>query len=79
MRIARTRADAGCAVVVVMHDLGLAAAYGDRAVILCEGRVHSNGPTRDVITSGALSEVYGLPVTVIDLPGTTHPVVVPAR
>jgi iron complex transport system ATP-binding protein len=34
----------GAAVVVVLHDLGLAAAYANRAYVLADGRVRSAGP-----------------------------------
>lgn len=76
---ARACADAGCAVVVVLHDLSLAGAYADRIVLLAQGRVRADGTPRAVLTPGALTEVYGHPVDVVDHPNSPGPVVLPIR
>jgi iron complex transport system ATP-binding protein len=52
MRLFRAQAGEGDAVVVVLHDPGLAAAYAHRVVILCAGRVDADGPPAEVFTSG---------------------------
>ncbi|GAA5148227.1 heme ABC transporter ATP-binding protein [Nocardioides marinquilinus] len=76
---ARRRADAGDAVVVVLHDLGLAAAWADRVVLLHGGRVAAEGPPRDVLTSGLLTEVYAHPIEVLPHPVTGDLLVVADR
>ena len=43
-------AEQGTAVVVVLHDLALAAAYADRIVVLENGRVAADGPPADVLS-----------------------------
>ncbi|GAA2922897.1 MULTISPECIES: iron chelate uptake ABC transporter family permease subunit [Streptomyces] len=43
LRLCRSRAHAGDAVVVVVHDLGLIAAYAHRVALLCAGRVAADG------------------------------------
>ena len=45
----RKRSRAGAAVVVVLHDLGLAAAYADRAYVLADGRIRGAGPPAEVL------------------------------
>jgi iron complex transport system ATP-binding protein len=74
---ARASADRGAAVVVVLHDLSLAAAWSDRVCILAEGRVRACGRAEEVITPELISEVYEHPVDVIVHDG--RPVVVPVR
>jgi peptide/nickel transport system ATP-binding protein len=48
--------DAGTAVVLVTHDLGAVARVADRVVVLRDGRVVEEGPTRAVL--GAPREAY---------------------
>ncbi|WP_353942243.1 heme ABC transporter ATP-binding protein [Streptomyces sp. HUAS MG91] len=79
LRVCRDRAAAGDAVVVVLHDLGLAAAHADRAAVLHDGRVTAAGPPSEVFTGPLLSEVYQHPVEVLPHPGNGAPLVVPVR
>ncbi|ACQ82119.1 ABC transporter related [Beutenbergia cavernae DSM 12333] len=79
LREVRRRADGGVAVVVVLHDLTLAAAHADRVVLLDGGRVRADGPPRAVLTPELLTLVYRHPVAVIDHPASPGPVVLPVR
>ncbi len=79
LRICRERARAGDAVVVVLHDLGLAAAYADRAAVLHDGRIAADGPPAEVFEDALLSRVYRQPVEVLPHPRTGAPLVVPVR
>ncbi|MER5865715.1 heme ABC transporter ATP-binding protein [Kitasatospora sp. NPDC002040] len=79
LQVARDRARAGDAVVVVLHDLSLAAAYADRIVLLADGRTVADGPVAEVLDAPLLSRVYAHPVEVFPHPGTGTPLVVPAR
>ncbi|MEU9565049.1 heme ABC transporter ATP-binding protein [Streptomyces sp. NPDC048161] len=79
LRICRERAAAGDAVVVVLHDLGLAAAYADRAAVLRDGRIAVAGPPAGVFTGELLGAVYRQPVEVFPHPRTGAPLVVPTR
>ncbi|MFH9263778.1 MULTISPECIES: heme ABC transporter ATP-binding protein [unclassified Streptomyces] len=79
LRICRDRAAAGDAVVVVLHDLGLAAAYADRAAVLHEGRIAELGPPETVFSGELLGEVYRQPVEVFPHPRTGRPLIVPVR
>jgi len=74
---ARASADAGAAVVVVLHDLSLAAAWSHRICVLSRGRVRAVGTPREVLTSDLLTEVYEHPVRVVDHQDTL--LVVPVR
>ncbi|WP_024804939.1 heme ABC transporter ATP-binding protein [Nocardia sp. BMG51109] len=79
LRLVRGRARDGAAVVVVLHDLGIAAAYADRVAVLESGRLAAAGPPRQVLTTELLSQVYRHPVEVFDHPHTGVQLVLPAR
>ncbi|GLF93973.1 heme ABC transporter ATP-binding protein [Streptomyces yaizuensis] len=79
LRICRERAAAGDGVVVVLHDLGLAAAYADRVAVLHEGRIAADGEPAGVFRDELLSRVYRQPVEVFPHPATGVPVVLPRR
>lgn len=79
LRVCRERAAAGDAVVVVLHDLGLAAAHATRAAVLHDGRITADGPPAEVFDDTLLSEVYQHPVEVLPHPRTGVPLVVPVR
>ena len=68
----------GAGVLVVVHDLTLAAAYCERVVLLDGGRVVASGAPREVLTAERVRRVYGDRVAVIDHPRTGAPVIVPA-
>ncbi|MBM9459397.1 heme ABC transporter ATP-binding protein [Nocardioides sp. zg-536] len=77
LSVARSLANEGTAVVVVLHDLSLAAAYADRICVLSAGTVRADGAPAEVFTAELLSDVYQHPVQVLMHEGT--PVVVPVR
>nr|WP_258527917.1 heme ABC transporter ATP-binding protein [Streptomyces sp. NBRC 110611] len=77
--ICRERAATGDAVVVVLHDLGLAAAYADRVAVLHDGLIAAQGAPGSVFTAELLSRVYRQPVEVIGHPESGIPLVLPRR
>lgn len=77
MRVGRRLADDGRAVVVVLHDLSLAAAYADRLALVSGGTLEALGAPADVLTAERVERVYGLPVDVHLVEG--RPVVIPRR
>ena len=74
----RQLAREGVGVLVAVHDLTLAAAYCDRAVLLVEGRVIASGTPAEVVTPETVARVYGDRVAVIPHPQSGAPIVVPA-
>jgi iron complex transport system ATP-binding protein len=58
MELLQAEARRGAAVLVVMHDLVLAARFMDRLVLMSEGAVAAEGRPDDVLTNEALSAVY---------------------
>lgn len=66
----------GYAILAVVHDLNLAAAYADRLMIMRDGYVVADGPARKVLAPQMLRQVYGLNARVELLP-EGYPLVVP--
>lgn len=69
----------GTAVLLVVHDLSLAAAYADEVALMKEGDLLAHGPTREVMTAELLTETYDHPVEIWDHPETGYPVILPRR
>lgn len=67
----------GRTVVVVLHDLTLAAQYADHLVVMGNGGIAAQGRPAQVLSAELLREVFGLQATVVEVGGA--PVVVPDR
>lgn len=76
LRRVRALADAGACVIVVLHDLNLAAGYADRIVLLEQGRVAADGTPAQVLTEDTLRRVYQQDVMVMAHPRRPVPLVV---
>jgi iron complex transport system ATP-binding protein len=61
------------AVVVVMHDLNLAAQYCGRMLLMHDGRLVAQGSAHEVITAQHVRQAYGTEVTVKSHPVTGRP------
>lgn len=55
-------------IVMVSHDVNLAAMYGDRLLLLSEGQIASLGSPREVLTYQKLEETYGCKLLVDESP-----------
>lgn len=71
----------GTTVVVITHNINLAARYADRLLLLHRGRIAAEGSAAQVLTRQRLEHVYGWPLHVHPHPGpgpdTGAPQVVP--
>ena len=61
-------AAAGAGVVVVLHDLSLAARVADDVVLLAAGRVAAEGAPDEVLTPATIAGVYGVAAFVGETP-----------
>ena len=76
--VARRRCrDDGLAVLTVMHDVNLAAAYCDRLILLAAGRVACAGPPAVVLDAAVLERAFGARLWVGRHALTQAPVVLP--
>ncbi|MEU6124010.1 ABC transporter ATP-binding protein [Streptomyces sp. NPDC047123] len=64
---------AGLTVLVVLHDLNLAAAVCDRIGVLSRGRLVASGTPADVLTEELAAEVFGVRAHVVPHPLTGDP------
>ena len=79
MSLATACAANGQAVLVVLHDLQLAAAYADEVAVLHVGRLVARGEPAQVFTESLLGSVYGLAIDVVVHPDTGALIVSPRR
>ena len=70
-------ASRGTTIVMVLHELNLAARYADHLVAMRDGVVSAVGAPADVITRDGVREVFGMDCRVIDDPVSHTPMVVP--
>ncbi len=73
----RLNREAGRSIVVVLHDLSLAARFADHLVLMRAGRVQATGSPADVLTPAALETAFGLRAEVIADPVHGTPLVLP--
>lgn len=65
------------AIVMTMHDLNLAAMFGQRAALLANRRLAACGTPEQVFTAELIGRTFGIPVSVIQHPIYKTPFVVP--
>ena len=69
--------DRGTTIVMVLHDLNLAARYADRLVALTDGRLYAQGDPSDVVTEQMVRDVFGMAARVVPDPVSGTPLVLP--
>lgn len=70
----RTR---GTTIVMVLHDLNLAARYADHLVAMLEGRPFAAGPPQTVLTQDLVRNVFGLESQILLDPTSGRPMMLP--
>lgn len=76
LTVLRELAAGGASALVVSHDLGIAARFCDRLVLLGDGRVLADGPPRDVLSPATLRAAFGIEADIVEARDGT-PLVVP--
>jgi iron complex transport system ATP-binding protein len=76
-QLLRSSANRGMTVLLITHNLNLAARFADRLLLLDGGRVASEGRVEDVFQEEILQQVYGWPVSVREDPSTGAPQLTP--
>lgn len=71
--VRRLSTERGTAVVVVLHEVNMAARFCDEIIALKEGRLIARGTPDQFMTPERLEEVYGIPMGVLPHPATGAP------
>ena len=77
LRLLRNLADRGTTVLLITHNLNMAARFADRILLLDGGRTVAEGTVTEVIRADVLERVYRWPVSVAEDPVTGAPRVTP--
>lgn len=72
LKLLRGKADAGCAVIMSLHDAGLAARFADRALLLFGNGQWLHGDVDAIITADTLSQLYATPMLMLESPQGRH-------
>lgn len=62
----------GIMVIMISHDINIAAKYSDSIIMMCDGRVFAVGTPGEVITRENMKAVYGVDVDILDFGGRPH-------
>ena len=74
MAILRAEAARGACVIVVLHDLGLAARFADRVIVLAGHKIAADGPPPTALAAGVIEAAYGVTFRHITIDGVPQPV-----
>lgn len=75
--LVRLNRERGTTVVMVLHDLGLAARYADVLVVLLAGQVIASGVPGEILDVDLVRRAFGVEALVVPDPVTGTPLVVP--
>lgn len=67
----------GRTIVMVLHDLNMAARYSSHMVVLGDGRILHQGKPWDIMDPNVLAEAFGVKATILRDPQSGSPICVP--
>lgn len=67
----------GRTIAVVLHDLNLACRYSHHIIAMRQGKIVTQGPPHEVVTSETVKDVFDLPCEVIEDPYSKTPLIIP--
>jgi iron complex transport system ATP-binding protein len=77
LKAVREIANQGVAVIIVLHDINLAARYADCLLALLCSQTLAFGSPKEVVTAANIEQLFGVSVNIISHPVTGCPVVLP--
>lgn len=73
----RLNREEGRTMVLVLHELSLAARYADNLIVMSSGEIAAHGAVHDVLTESLLAEVFRIRARVVTDPVSGQPMVIP--
>lgn len=67
----------GTTIVLVLHDINLAARYSDELIVMQQGQVFAHGSPKQVITEETVNHVFGLDNQIVVDPVSGTPLILP--
>ncbi len=64
-------------VLIALHDLNLAARFGDEVLAMKDGTIAALGKTEEVLQSSTIERVFGLAVDIVNVPDKKQLLIVP--
>jgi len=64
----------GLTVIMVLHDVNMAAKFSDKLIALHSGKVIASGPPKDLMTPETLMQIYGIKLDLFQHPETGQPI-----
>lgn len=77
--VTRLNHDQGRTIVLVLHDLNLAARYADNLVFVSGGKVRQRGAPEDLMRADLIADVFDVTVEIIIDPVHGRPICIPFR
>ena len=64
----------GLTVIMVLHDVNMAAKFSDHLIALHSGEVIASGSPKELMTPETLIKIYGMELALFDHPETGQPI-----
>jgi len=77
--VTRLNKEEGRTIVLVLHDLNLAARYADQLVFVSGGKIRDSGPAEAMMRSDLIAEVFNIGAQIITDPVHQRPMCIPFR
>lgn len=77
LEITREFATEGGGVLIILHDINIAARYADQLIILADGRIKISGPPSEILTRNTLEQVWQVGIAALHVPGRELPLFLP--
>ena len=68
----RLSVERGILIVMISHDINIAAKFADKVILMFQGRIFDVGTPKEVITEDNLRSVYGVTSEIVDDDGRPH-------